>query len=75
MFQIYNYISTNLLGREASQRDDKSHGSELTTFHLFPSLPPEIRRKIWHFALPSRLIEATLDFQGIQRPPLFKSSY
>ncbi|KAI0977640.1 hypothetical protein F4678DRAFT_477670 [Xylaria arbuscula] len=25
------------------------------TFHLFPKLPPELRNKIWHYALPSDL--------------------
>jgi len=64
MFKVYDYISTKLLGKEFPQQDNASHESELTSFHLFSSLPSELRRKIWHLALPSRLIEASLDFQN-----------
>lgn len=75
MFKVYDYISTKLVGKESSQQDNESHESELTSFHLFSSLPPELRRKIWHLALPSRLIEASLDFQSIQLPSVFCDSH
>jgi hypothetical protein len=64
MFGLYNYISTKLLGRESLHEDSSNQSKTpyLTSFDLFPSLPPELRRKIWEFALPERLVEATLDF-------------
>jgi len=65
MLGIFNYISTKLGVRESSQTDAESKGSELTSFPCFSSLPPELRRKIWHHALPTRLIEASLDLQGM----------
>jgi hypothetical protein len=66
MFGLYNYISTKLLGKESSHEDTSNQPKApyLTSFDLFPSLPPELRRKIWEFALPERLVEATLDFYG-----------
>ncbi|KAN0102963.1 hypothetical protein V8E51_011276 [Hyaloscypha variabilis] len=66
MLSVYNYLSTKLVGRESSRGDSKPSGLELASFHLFSSLPPELRRKIWHFALPTRLIEASLDLQDGQ---------
>jgi hypothetical protein len=66
MFGFYNYISSKLLGREFSHEDSSNRSEKpfLSSFDLFPSLPPELRRKIWRFALPERLVEATLDLEG-----------
>jgi 2EXR family len=74
MLGIYNYLSTKLVRREASQAGAKSSQSELASFPLFSSLPAELRLKIWHLALPTRLIEASLDFQSMQFPLIFQYS-
>ncbi|KAE9374398.1 hypothetical protein N431DRAFT_214943 [Stipitochalara longipes BDJ] len=66
MLSIYNYLSTKFVGGKPSQEGSRPSGPELASFHLFSSLPPELRRKILHFALPTRLIEASLDFQDEQ---------
>ena len=74
MLGVYNYLSTRLLRRESSQGGVKSSQPELARFSLFSSLPPELRRKIWHLALPTRLIEASLDFQSMQFPLILEHS-
>jgi 2EXR family len=70
MLSFYNFISNRLGKGNPSQRDLGPNGSERASFQLFSSLPPELRRKIWHFALPTRLIEASLDFQSMHCFPL-----
>jgi hypothetical protein len=40
-----------------------SDSHQLATFHLFPTLPTEIRLKIWRHALPPRIIE--IRFRGL----------
>jgi hypothetical protein len=41
------------------------------TFHAFPLLPPELRLKIWAFALPHRVIELRSWGTGRYCPPKF----
>jgi hypothetical protein len=36
--------------------------TELTTFPMFPSLPTELRLKIWQHALPIRVLQLAIDF-------------
>jgi len=36
--------------------------TDLTTFPIFPSLPTEIRLKIWQHALPIRVLQLAIDF-------------
>jgi hypothetical protein len=73
MLGVYNYLSNRLSRRESSQGGVRPSQPELAS-SLFSSLPPELRRKIWHLALPTRLIEASLDFQSMQFPLIFEHS-
>ncbi|KAF7888939.1 hypothetical protein EAF00_009239 [Botryotinia globosa] len=58
----------NLLPRLYSSSDihqgdhDDPFSPTLTQFHLFPSIPTELRYKIWHLAILPRVLEPSLDF-------------
>ncbi|KAK6595713.1 hypothetical protein H4I96_10032 [Botrytis cinerea] len=58
----------NLLPRLYSSSDihqgdcDSPSSHTLTHFHLFPSLPTELRYKIWRLAILPRVLEPSLDF-------------
>ncbi|KAK6597373.1 hypothetical protein H4I95_09644 [Botrytis cinerea] len=58
----------NLLPRLYSSSDihqgdcDSPPSHTLTHFHLFPSLPTELRYKIWRLAILPRVLEPSLDF-------------
>ncbi|KAL2067901.1 hypothetical protein VTL71DRAFT_15999 [Oculimacula yallundae] len=58
MLSAYNSILAMVRARASSER------SQTSEFSLFPSLPPELRIKIWQLALPSRIIEASLRHDG-----------
>ncbi|KAE8450094.1 hypothetical protein EG329_006875 [Mollisiaceae sp. DMI_Dod_QoI] len=60
MLGVSNYVSS--LKKTFSNRHSSlsSSGSKHPSFHLFPLLPAELRRKIWQHALPERIIEASL---------------
>ncbi|KAH7393162.1 hypothetical protein BKA64DRAFT_675440 [Cadophora sp. MPI-SDFR-AT-0126] len=64
MLKAYNSILASVRGK-ASSKNRSVRQSQLagpTEFHLFAHLPPELRRLIWNFALPSRIIEASLKY-------------
>merc|ERR1712098_105722 len=64
MLKAYNSILASVRGKASFNRG-LLHQSQLkgpTEFHLFADLPPELRRLIWTFALPSRIIEASLKY-------------
>jgi hypothetical protein len=50
--------------------------SQSNEFHLFPKLPPELRRKIWHYGLPGPRV---MSFDFVQRSrqsmPHFEANY
>ncbi|PVH85451.1 hypothetical protein DL98DRAFT_650879 [Cadophora sp. DSE1049] len=64
MLKAYNSILASVRGKvsskNASLRQAQLTGP--TEFHLFADLPPELRRLIWNFALPARIIEASLKY-------------
>ncbi|KAH7321506.1 hypothetical protein BKA65DRAFT_555863 [Rhexocercosporidium sp. MPI-PUGE-AT-0058] len=59
MLSAYNSILANVRGKLPFQGGSQATGAQ---FFLFSSLPPELRIKIWSFALPSRIIEASLKY-------------
>jgi len=74
MLKAYNSILASVRGKASFNRG-LLHQSQLkgpTEFHLFADLPLELRRLIWTFALPSRIIEASLKY-GMS--VLFESSF
>ncbi|KAF5871391.1 uncharacterized protein Bfra_007907 [Botrytis fragariae] len=46
---------------QQGDHDDPSSPT-ITQFHLFPSIPTELRYKIWHLAILPRVLEPSLDF-------------
>ncbi|TGO15874.1 hypothetical protein BPAE_0535g00020 [Botrytis paeoniae] len=46
---------------QEGDHDDPSSPT-LAQFHLFPSIPTELRYKIWHLAILPRVLEPSLDF-------------
>lgn len=55
MLGIYNSIASSF---------SKLGGVKEAKFHIFNELPPELRIKIWRFALPERVMEASLRFES-----------
>ncbi|KAH9221122.1 hypothetical protein DL95DRAFT_455900 [Leptodontidium sp. 2 PMI_412] len=65
MLTAYNSILAKVRKRAPFQKGSQPTGPQ---FLLFQSLPPELRIKIWGFAMPSRIIEASLHYdEGIWR--------
>jgi hypothetical protein len=61
MLGIYDYV--NSVKKTFSRPSLSGSESERFSFHLFPLLPPELRRKIWQHALPEQIIEASICFR------------
>ncbi|KAF8859663.1 hypothetical protein BDZ45DRAFT_742236 [Acephala macrosclerotiorum] len=61
MLGIYNYV--NSMKKNFIRPSLSGSESEYSSFHLFPLLPPELRRKIWQHALPEKIIEASICFR------------
>ncbi|KUJ20123.1 uncharacterized protein LY89DRAFT_731354 [Mollisia scopiformis] len=59
---VQDYISS--LKAMYIDRPKTSALEDFTSFHIFPHLPTELRRKIWEYAMPERIIEAKLHREG-----------
>lgn len=63
MLGVQHYISS-LKNAVFVNRAQLESAERFSSFHLFPQLPAELRRKIYALALPERIIEAKLCRRG-----------